>query len=105
MKTIKEISGLLFEIQTNCSLKIPSVHGAYIPLKSGYDSEIKDLSLCINIEIDNHNTNYIQSRISNLKNQMINPDDFAANFANNPVDKKIAKIYKMSIDFVRPLEL
>ena len=48
----------------------------------------------LNIEIDNHNTNYIQSRISNLKNQMINPDDFAANFANNPVDKKIAKIYK-----------
>ncbi len=72
----------------------------------------------LNISLDNFNASSIQHKISNLKNQMINPDDYENNFANSVPEKKIAQIYREynkrlfvnnSMDFddllIKPIEL
>lgn len=46
-----------------------------------------------NISIDSLNANSIQHKISNLKNQMILPDEYAKHIASNLIEKKIADIY------------
>lgn len=70
----------------------------YRPNFSIYDKEdstslINNLMQEFNIDIDNHNANYVHNRISNLKNQMIYPDEFEKEIARNLAEKKIAKIY------------
>ncbi len=71
----------------------------YRPNFSIYDKEdsvslVNNISQELEIDIDGVNSNQIHSRISNLKNQMIGPEEFEKDFIEGPNDKKIAKIYK-----------
>lgn len=66
MRSTKEVGELLSEIEANCSLKIPS-RDAYIPARSGYDSEVEGFTLCINTEIDSQALNCIKSIIEKHK--------------------------------------
>lgn len=70
----------------------------YRPNFSIYDKEdsvslVNNLLQELEIDIDGINANQIHNRISNLKNQMIGPDEFEKDFIEGPNDKKIAKIY------------
>lgn len=71
-----------------------------------------------NISLDNFSSSSIQHRISNLKNQMITPDEFLKHMAESLPDQKIAEVYKEynkrlfennSMDFddllLKPIEL
>ncbi|MGE5411654.1 MAG: ATP-dependent helicase [Clostridiales bacterium] len=71
-----------------------------------------------NITLENLTANSIHHRISNLKNQMIYPDEFRQNQASTIIEKKIADIYEEynkrlrennSMDFddllLKPIEL
>lgn len=62
----EEATELFLEITHNCSLKIPS-RDAYIPARSGYDSEVEGFTLCINTEIDSQALNCIKSIIEKRK--------------------------------------
>lgn len=46
-----------------------------------------------NINLENFTPKYVHSRISNLKNQMVYPDDFRNNIAETTYDKKLADVY------------
>ena len=46
-----------------------------------------------NINLENFTPKYVHSRISNLKNQMVYPDDFRNNLAETTYDKKLADVY------------
>ena len=70
----------------------------YKPNFSIYDKEdsvslVNNLLQELEIDIDGINANQIHNRISNLKNQMIEPDEFEKDFIEGPNDNKIAKIY------------
>ncbi len=70
------------------------------------------------ISLDSITSSGVQHRISKMKNQMISPEEFAKNFAETHIDKKIAEIYteynkrlyeNNSMDFddllIKPIEL
>jgi DNA helicase-2/ATP-dependent DNA helicase PcrA len=70
------------------------------------------------ISIESLTASAIQHKISKMKNQMITPENFAKNFAETHIDKKIAEIYaefnkrlyeNNSMDFddllIKPIEL
>lgn len=64
-----------------------------------YDKEdsvslVNNLMQELEIDIDGMTGNNIHSRISNLKNQMINPDEYEKDFAQTPKEKHIAKVYR-----------
>ena len=64
-----------------------------------YDKEdsvslVNNLMQELEIEIDGMNANNIHHRISNLKNQMISPDEYEKDFAQTPKERQLAKIYK-----------
>jgi len=62
--------------------------------KEDSNSLVNNLMQELGIEIDGMNANNIHHRISNLKNQMIGPDEFEKDFAQTPKEKQIAKVYK-----------
>lgn len=71
----------------------------YKPNFSIYDKEdsvslVNNLMQELEIDIDGVNANQVHNRISNQKNQMIDPDEFEKDFTEGPNDKKIAKIYR-----------
>lgn len=47
----------------------------------------------LNINLENLTPNSAQHKISNLKNQMISPEDFSKNMSSSLIDKKFADIY------------
>ncbi len=64
-----------------------------------YDKEdsvslVNNMMQELEMEIDGMNANNIHHRISNLKNQMISPDEYEKDFAKTPKEKQLAKIYK-----------
>ncbi|MBU2493401.1 MAG: UvrD-helicase domain-containing protein [Bacteroidetes bacterium] len=70
----------------------------YRPNFSIYDREdsvslVGNILQEFNISIDSLNANSIQHKISNLKNQMILPDEYAKHIASNLIEKKVADIY------------
>ncbi len=89
-----------------------------------YDREDSVSQISFLIELLNYNnvegltSSAVQHRISNLKNQMIMPDNYITNIAKTPLEKKIAEIYveynkrlveNNSMDFddllLKPIEL
>lgn len=93
------------------------------PNFSIYDKEdsvslVSNIIQELNFSFDDKTPAAIHSRISNLKNRMILPDDFAKNYAESVYDQKFAEIYveynkrlfeNNSMDFddllLRPIEL
>ena len=64
-----------------------------------YDKEdsvslVNNLMQELEIEIDGINANNIHHRISNLKNQMIGPDEYEKDFAQTPKERQLAKVYR-----------
>lgn len=62
--------------------------------KEDSNSLVNNLMQELGIEIDGMNANNIHHRISNLKNQMIGPEEFEKDFAKNPKEKHLAKVFK-----------
>ncbi len=95
----------------------------YRPNFSIYDKEdsvsvVSNLLEELNFSIDEHTYSAIHHKISNLKNRMILPEDFAKNYAETVYDQKVAEIYveynkrlfeNNSMDFddllLKPIEL
>ncbi|MBU1101354.1 MAG: UvrD-helicase domain-containing protein [Bacteroidetes bacterium] len=95
----------------------------YKPNFSIYDREdsvslVNNILQEFNISLDNFSASNIQHKISNLKNQMINPDEFIKHMAESLPDQKIGEVYKEynkrlfennSMDFddllLKPIEL
>ena len=95
----------------------------YEPNFSIYDKEdsvslVSNIMQALNISFDNLSSNAVQHKISNLKNQMIYPDEFSKHIASTLYEKKIAEIYiaynqrlfeNNSMDFddllLKPIEL
>lgn len=80
-------------------LRLESKRINYEPNFSIYDQEdsvslINTILQEMNFSIDSLTAKGIHHRISNLKNQMIYPDEYANDIATTPVDKKVAQIYK-----------
>jgi len=48
----------------------------------------------LNISFDNYSVNNIQHKISNFKNHMISPAEYAKHHAKSTIEKKIASIYQ-----------
>ena len=70
----------------------------YEPNFSIYDKEdsvslVGSIISEYNINLENFSANYVHSRISNLKNQMVYPEDFRNNIAETTYDKKLADVY------------
>jgi DNA helicase-2/ATP-dependent DNA helicase PcrA len=64
-----------------------------------YDKEdsvslVGNLMQELEIDIEGLSANNIHHRISNLKNQMINPDEYEKDFAQTPKERQIAKVYR-----------
>lgn len=64
-----------------------------------YDREdsvslVNNIIQALNINLDNYNANSIQHKISNLKNQMIYPDEYLKDIASNLSERKLGDVYK-----------
>ncbi|MBN1300403.1 MAG: UvrD-helicase domain-containing protein [Melioribacteraceae bacterium] len=95
----------------------------YLPNFSIYDKEdsvslVSNLLTEINISIDDLSASAIHHRISNLKNRMIKPEEYASEIAQTVSEKRLAQVYKEynkrlfennSMDFddllLKPIEL
>jgi DNA helicase-2/ATP-dependent DNA helicase PcrA len=70
----------------------------YRPNFSIYDREdsvslVSNVMQNLNINLENLTPNSAQHKISNLKNQMISPEEYSKNFATTLVDKKFFDVY------------
>ncbi len=88
-----------------------------------YDREdsvslVNNIIQSLNINLDNYNANSVQHRISNLKNQMIYPEEYVKDIASNLQERKLGEVYteynkrlfeNNSMDFddllLKPIEL
>ncbi|MGD8780498.1 MAG: UvrD-helicase domain-containing protein [Ignavibacteria bacterium] len=88
-----------------------------------YDREdsvslVNNIIQSLNINLDNYNANSIQHKISNLKNQMIYPEEYLKDIASNLQERKLGETYteynkrlfeNNSMDFddllLKPIEL
>jgi DNA helicase II / ATP-dependent DNA helicase PcrA len=104
-------------------LRVEAKKLGYEPNFSIYDREdsvslVSNILQEFNISLDSFTPNSIQHRISNLKNQMIGPDEFSKHIASSLPEQKIADVYREynkrliennSMDFddllLKPIEL
>lgn len=104
-------------------LRVESGRLGYEPNFSIYDKEdsvslVGNIITAFNINLDGFTPNAIQHRISNLKNHMVYPEEFAKHMASNNFERKLADVYKEynfrlkennSMDFddllLKPIEL
>ncbi len=104
-------------------LRIEAKKIGYEPNFSIYDREdsvslVGNIIQEFNISLDAYSANSIQHKISNFKNQMISPDEYAKHIASTLPEQKIADVYREynkrliennSMDFddllLKPIEL